>query len=246
MSTASYDKREQAAHHFTDLDQQHEAGKQGVWLFMATEIMMFGGLFVGYFIYRFMYPDTYMAGGDSLAWHLGALNTLVLLFSSGTMAQAVTETMRGNNKKALTYVYITTACALIFMVVKYFEYTAKIDNGMFPGFEMWNAQSAIDYANGHLRADAGFTLANLGAGDVLQPGQVDGKSLKLFFVLYFAMTGLHGFHILVGIGLMLWLVKRLKNNEFGPKYYTAVEGVGLYWHIVDIIWIFLFPLMYLI
>ncbi|MAZ48004.1 MAG: cytochrome C oxidase subunit III [Halobacteriovoraceae bacterium] len=246
MSTASYDKKEQAAHHFKDLNQQHDAGKEGVWLFMATEIMMFGGLFVGYFIYRFMFPDTYMAGGDSLNWYLGAFNTLVLLLSSFTMAQAVTETMKGNNQKAYKLIVVTTLCAFAFMVVKYFEYTAKIDHGLFPGFDMWNAQSAIEYANNHLRSDAGFTLALPAAGETLGAGQVDGSSLKLFFVLYFCMTGLHGLHITIGIGLMFWLMKRLKNNEFGPKYYTAVEGVGLYWHIVDVIWIFLFPLMYLI
>ncbi len=246
MSTASYNKKEQAAHHFDSLDQQHDAGKEGVWIFMATEIMMFGGLFVGYFMYRTLYPQTYMAGGDSLNWYLGALNTLVLLISSFTMAQAVTETMQGNNKKALRLVTITTVCALAFMVVKYFEYTAKIDHGLFPGFNMWDPASAVEYANNHLRSDAGFSLVNLQPGQELAPGQVDGKSLKLFFVLYFCMTGLHGFHILVGVGLMIWIMKRLKNDEFGPKYYTAVEGVGLYWHIVDVIWIFLFPLMYLI
>lgn len=246
MSTASYERKEQAAHHFTDLDQQHNAGKEGVWIFMATEIMMFGGLFVGYFMYRYLYPQTYMAGGDSLNWYLGAFNTIVLLLSSFTMAQAVTETMQGNNKKAFKLVVFTTLCAAAFMVVKYFEYTAKIDNGMFPGFNMWDADKAVAYANDHLRSGAGFSLANITGGETLQAGQVDGASLKLFFVLYFCMTGLHGFHIMIGIGLMFWLMKRLKNDEFGPKYYTAVEGVGLYWHIVDVIWIFLFPLMYLI
>jgi len=231
MSTASYDKKTQAAHHFDSLEQQHEASKQGVWLFMATEIMMFGGLFVGYFIYRFMYHDMYIAGGDSLNWKLGALNTLVLLLSSFTMAQAVTETMKGENKKALKLIYITVACAFAFMVVKYFEYTAKIHHGMFPGFDLWKPDMA--YIAEHLRS--GFSIDN-----------VDPANLRLFFVLYFVMTGLHGLHIIIGIGLMFWIIKRLKNDEFSPKYYTAVEGVGLYWHIVDIIWIFLFPLMYLI
>jgi cytochrome c oxidase subunit 3 len=231
MSTGKVDRRVDHSHHFTSMDQEHEAGKQGVWLFMATEIMMFGGLFVGYFIYRFKYHDMYVAGGDSLNWKLGALNTLVLLISSFTMAQAVTETMKGNNKKALKLVYVTTACAFAFLVVKYFEYTGKIAHGLFPGFEMWKPDMA--YIGSHLRE--GYDIAN-----------IDPSNLRLFYVLYFAMTGLHGIHILIGIGLMFWIMKRLKNNEFGPNYYTAVEGVGLYWHIVDIIWIFLFPLMYLI
>lgn len=216
MSTAKIDKREGHAHHFDSQKDEYDAGKEGVWLFMVTEFMMFGGLFVGYFIYRFMYPGAWMEGGALLDWRLGALNTLVLLFSSFTMAQAVTETMNGNNKKAFRLVAITTVCAFAFMVVKYFEYTGKISHGLFPSEAMWTYDS------------------------------VNGKSLRLFFTVYFCMTGLHGIHILVGIGLMFWIMKRLKNNEFSPKYYTAVEGVGLYWHVVDIIWIFLFPLMYLI
>ena len=233
MSTAKIDRRETHSHHFNTMEQEHEAGKQGVWLFMATEIMMFGGLFVGYFIYRFKYPEMYMVGGDSLNVFQGAGNTLVLLLSSFTMAQAVTETMKNNNAKALKYVIITTLCAATFMVVKYFEYSAKFHHGLFPGLGLWNPD--MEYVASHLRGDAGFNIS-----------AVDPANLRLFFVLYFAMTGLHGFHILVGIGLMFWLMKRLKRNDFNSKYYTAVEGVGLYWHIVDIIWIFLFPLMYLI
>lgn len=210
---------------------EYEAGKEGVWLFMATEIMMFGGLFAGYFIYRFMFHDMYIVGGDTLDWKLGALNTLVLLISSFTMAQAVTETMKGNNPKAFKLVAITTICALVFMVVKYFEYTAKFDLGFFPGLDMWNPD--MEYLKTKVR-------------DVALLENLDTNNLRLFFVLYFAMTGLHGIHIIIGVGLMIWIMKRLKNDEFGPKYYTAVEGVGLYWHIVDVIWIFLFPLMYLI
>lgn len=231
MSTAKIDRRVTHSHHFSSMEQEHEAGKQGTWLFMATEIMMFGGLFVGYFIYRSFSPDMYTVGGDTLNWKLGALNTLVLLISSFTMAQAVTDTMQGNNKKALLKVYITTACAFAFMVVKYFEYTGKISHGLFPGLGLWNPDLA--YIGSHVR-------------DIGLMDNLDTNHLRLFYVLYFCMTGLHGIHIIIGIGLMFWIMKRLKNNEFSPKYYTAVEGVGLYWHIVDIIWIFLFPLMYLI
>ena len=233
MSTAKVDRRVDHSHRFDSMDQEHEAGKQGVWLFMVTELMMFGGLFVGYFIYRFKFHDMYIAGGDSLNWKLGALNTLVLLISSFTMAQAVTEAMKGENRKALRLVVVTTVCAFIFLIVKYFEYTGKINAGLFPGLGLWNGEAALAYVTESVRE--GVNLTNL-----------DHNNLRLFYVIYFAMTGLHGIHILIGIGLMFWLMKRLKNNEFSPKYYTAVEGVGLYWHIVDIIWIFLFPLMYLI
>jgi cytochrome c oxidase subunit 3 len=200
------------------MDQEHEAGKQGTWLFMATELMMFGALFVGYFIYRGKFYDAYVQGGDLLSWKIGGFNTLVLLLSSFTMALAVKDTMEGNNKKAFTKVLITTLCAVTFLVVKFFEYKGKVSTGLFPGFGMWNPDPSLNAL----------------------------PELKLFFTIYFIMTGLHGFHILVGIGLMIWLMKRLKNDEFSPNYYTAVEGVGLYWHIVDVIWIYLFPLLYLI
>lgn len=216
MSTAKVDRRVEHSHHFNSMDQEHESGKQGVWLFMATEVMMFGGLFVGYFIYRALYPEAWIEGGSLLDWKLGAFNTLVLLFSSFTMAQAVTHTMSGENKKAFNMVIITTLCAFAFMVVKYFEYSGKIHHGLFPAVGFWDAAA------------------------------VENEHTRLFLTLYFIMTGLHGIHILVGIGLMFWLLKRLKNDEFSKNYYTSVEGVGLYWHIVDIIWIFLFPLMYLI
>jgi len=216
MSTAKINRKVDHSHHFESQEQEYLSGKEGVWLFMATEIMMFGALFVAYFLYRNIYHDAWIQGGALLDWRMGAFNTLVLLISSFTMAQAVTATMQGKNKVALRLVIVTTLCAVGFLVVKYFEYSHKIHDGLFPGLGLWNNEyMAI-------------------------PGQ------QLFFTIYFLMTGLHGIHILIGIGLMIWLMKRLKNDEFGPKYFTAVEGVGLYWHIVDVIWIYLFPLMYLI
>ena len=233
MSTdnTKIERKDTFSHHFDSQSHEYEACKQGVWLFMVTEFMMFGGLFVGYFIYRAKYPDMYIAGGDSLNWKLGALNTLVLLISSFTMAQAVTDTMKGLNKKALRNVIITVLCAITFLVVKYFEYTAKFHHGLFPATGFWNPD--MSYIASHIR-DTGL-MENFSS-----------DNLRLFYVIYFAMTGLHGLHITIGIGLMIWIMRRLKRDEFGPKYYTAVEGVGIYWHIVDIIWIFLFPLMYLI
>ena len=215
MSTVKVDRRVEHSHHFESMEQEHDSGKQGTWLFMATEVMMFGALFTAYFMYRGKYYDSWVEGGSLLDWKMGAINTVVLLFSSFTMALAVRETQLGNNKKALKHVIFTTVCAFAFLVIKYFEYTGKIHHGLFPSPELW----AYDAQTTHLR---------------------------LFMVVYFIMTGLHGIHILIGIGLMFWLMKRLKNEEFSKDYYTAVEGVGLYWHIVDLIWIYLFPLMYLI
>ncbi len=215
MSTAKVDRRVDHSHHFESMDQEHESGKQGVWLFMATEVMMFGALFTAYFMYRGKFYDSWVEGGALLDWKMGAINTIVLLFSSFTMALAVRETQLGNNKKALKLVVVTTLCAFAFLVIKYFEYSGKIHHGLFPSEAMWSYDAQTN-------------------------------NLRLFMVVYFIMTGLHGIHILIGIGLMFWLMKRLKNEEFSKDYYTAVEGVGLYWHIVDLIWIYLFPLMYLI
>lgn len=215
MSTVKVDRRVDHSHHFSSMEQEHESGKQGTWLFMATEVMMFGALFTAYFMYRGKYYDSWVEGGALLDWKMGAINTIVLLFSSFTMALAVRETQLGNNKKALKHVIFTTLCAFAFLVIKYFEYSGKVHHGLFPSVEMWSYEAQTPH-------------------------------LRLFMVVYFIMTGLHGIHILIGIGLMFWLMKRLKNNEFSKDYYTAVEGVGLYWHIVDLIWIYLFPLMYLI
>jgi cytochrome c oxidase subunit 3 len=224
------DRRVEHSHHFSSMIQEHEAGKQGTWMFMATEVMMFGALFCGYFMYRFLYPDAYVVGGELLNWKLGAANTVVLLLSSFTMALAVRETQLGNNKKAFNMIIITTLCAAFFMVVKYFEYSGKIHAGLFPG--RWvPIPEYMDKINA-IVSEKGLENFKL-------------ENLRLFLVVYFVMTGLHGIHILIGIGLMFWLMKRLKNNEFSKDYYTAVEGVGLYWHIVDLIWIYLFPLMYL-
>jgi cytochrome c oxidase subunit 3 len=224
------DRRITHSHHFPSSHLEHEAGKQGVWMFMATEVMMFGVLFCGYFMYRFKFPDAYVVGGELLDWRLGGLNTLVLLVSSYTMAIAVRETQLGNQKVAFNRIVITTICAFIFMIIKYFEYSGKVHAGLFPG--LWEPTAEyMAKINGIVEAKG---LVNF-----------DLEHLRLFLVVYFVMTGLHGFHILIGIGLMAWLMKRLKNEEFSQSYYTAVEGVGLYWHIVDLIWIYLFPLMYL-
>jgi len=202
------------AHHFTSAEHEHESGKLGVWLFISTEILMFGGLFVAYALFRGMYPEAWKEGSYLLSPGMGFFNTLVLITSSFTMALAVHFIQENDIKKTKINLWLTIFFAMIFMVVKYFEYTHKIHEGMLPN------------------------------GIYFYPGQ--DAHLPLFFGMYFVMTGLHGIHILIGVGLMLWLLYRTKRGDFDSRHYTAVEGVGLYWHIVDIIWIFLFPLYYLI
>lgn len=205
------------AHHFESAEHEYVSGKEGVWLFLTTEILMFGGLFVAYALFKSIYPEMFRAAHTYLDWKLGALNTVVLLTSSLTMALSIHYIQKGENKKAIMNLWITLLCAAGFMVVKYFEYSHKIHVGMVP--------------------NKFFTF-------VLPEGTPD--NLAMFFGLYFVMTGLHGIHVLVGMGLIYWIIHRTKRGDFHPKKYTAVEGVGLYWHLVDLIWIYLFPLLYLV
>ena len=203
------------AHHFANAHEEFEAAKQGMWVFMVTEVLMFGGLFVAYGIVRGLYPEMFHEAHKMLNVSMGALNTIVLICSSVSMAYAVACTQRGMRKPAIVSLCITVALACVFLVVKYFEYAHKFHDGLLPG--------------------GNFTNHEL----------TDPKS-PLFFSIYFMMTGLHGVHILIGIGLITWLIIRSAKKEFSPAYFTPVELVGFYWHFVDLVWIFLFPLLYLV
>jgi cytochrome c oxidase subunit 3 len=204
-------------HHFESADHEFETSKFGMWLFLVTEIMLFGGLFVAYIIFRNLYPEMYHEAAHHLDKVMGAINTVVLLTSSLTMALAIGWVQRNDAKKATRYLVITLLCAATFLVVKYFEYKHKFHDGLLPGAHFDAAKSGIQ----HPKAD-------------------------LFFSLYFMMTGLHGFHVLVGMILIAWMIVRVRRNEFSDKFYFPVECTGLYWHLVDLIWIYLFPLLYLI
>jgi len=202
-------------HHFATKEQQFETSKIGMWLFLATEILMFGGLFAGFTLMQNRFPEAFLLGHEHLDKRLGALNTVVLLISSYTMVMAVHKA-RTNKKKALiTYLSLTITCALIFLGVKYVEYSQKIEHGLLPG---------------HF-----FTFK----------GDPTGHQF-IFFSFYFLMTGVHGFHILVGVLVLFWILARASKGQFSSSYYTPVDLVGLYWHLVDLIWIYLFPLLYLI
>jgi cytochrome c oxidase subunit 3 len=203
------------AHHFESADAEFEASKQGMWVFMVTEVLMFGGLFVAYGIFRGLYPEMFHEAHQYLAVNLGALNTAVLILSSISMAYAVGATQRGQRDRAILSLMLTFVLAGCFLVVKYFEYSHKFHDGLLPGGHFTNTE-------------------------IVHP------KAKLFFSLYFMMTGLHGIHILIGMGLIAWLIKRTANREFSPSFYTPVELVGFYWHFVDLVWIYLFPLLYLV
>lgn len=206
------------AHHFKDADHQYSSSKQGIWLFLCTEILMFGGLFVGYLIYHSLHPEIFHAGSHHLDKVMGALNTVVLLVSSFTMAVAINAVQTGKKNLAIWTLVVTIICALIFLVVKYFEYSHKIHDGLLPG--------------------KFFTSKDPVFNGIQNP--------SMFFGFYFVMTGLHGIHVVAGATLIGWMLIKVLKNKIGPAYYTPVEGVGLFWHVVDLVWIYLFPLLYLV
>src|SRR5271170_358833 len=211
-------------HHFADSEQQAETSKLGMWLFLATEILLFGGLFVGYGISQIKYPDAFLAAHEHLQKPLGFLNTVVLLISSWTMVMGVWSARNNKQKLLQIFLVLTILCACIFLGVKYFEYSHKFEEGLLPPH--WYKAQPGDT----VRDAKGYVSYGYGT----------------FFAFYFMMTGLHGIHILVGIILLSWIAVRANRGEVTKAYYTPVDLIGLYWHLVDLIWIYLFPLYYLI
>jgi cytochrome c oxidase subunit 3 len=207
------------AHHFTDMAQQFDAAKMGMWLFLLTEILLFGGLFCAYAIYSTEHAAMFHSAHKMLDWKMGALNTVVLISSSLTVALAIRSIQLNQRKAAIWLLAVTIACAAVFLVVKYFEYSHKIHLGLLPG--------------------------NLYHYDGSE-GVIVGSNPHIYFGIYFAMTGLHGLHVVIGMIVLGWVLLRLIKGEFNSDYYTPVELGGLYWHLVDLIWIYLFPLLYLI
>ncbi len=202
-------------HHFADSQQQAESAKLGMWLFLVTEILLFGGLFCAYAVFRSWYPDMFYNAHLQLNWVLGGTNTLVLITSSVTMALSIRSIQMNNSRAAMINLVITLLLAGVFLVIKYFEYSHKFHLGQLPG--------------------KFYTFEG-----------IEGTNPHVFFSVYFMMTGLHGFHVLGGMGVIGWLILRTRRGQFSSSYYTPVELTGLYWHLVDLIWIFLFPLLYLI
>ena len=207
------------AHHFNSKEHQYSSAKQGLWLFMATEILMFGAIFAAYAIYRNIYPASFAQGSSFLDWRLGFINTLVLIFSSFTMALAIYYCQTNRHRAAVLNLSLTLVCAFVFLVIKYIEYSGKISHGILPGKFF------------HFHGGEGVHVTS---------------HLALFFSFYFVMTGLHGLHVVVGMALITWMLCKVLRKELHKEYYTPLEGVGIFWHIVDLIWIYLFPILYLI
>jgi cytochrome c oxidase subunit 3 len=214
-SSASAEHNPHVQHHFVDMDQQFDTAKMGMWIFLVTEILFFGGLFAAYIIYRAWYPELYVQASTQLDTIMGGINTVVLIGSSLTVALAIRAAQLNKQKQIVINLGITVLLAIVFMVIKYFEYTHKFHLGIYPG--------------------AYYTFEGIAH-----------PQANIFFSIYYMMTGLHGLHVVIGIGLMIWLMVKANKGTFGSDYYAPVEMTGLYWHLVDIIWIFLFPLFYLI
>ncbi len=304
------------AHHFESAQQEFDAGKLGIWIFLVTEVLFFGGLFVAYAVYRSNHPEVFVYAHQFLDKNLGAINTVVLILSSLSMAWAVRCAQLGQKRGLLWCLTLTLICAGFFLGVKAVEYSAKWDEGLLwagsfnPNFEhhegfawsrtlvllaspawiglplmlvagglgkllgrrklatsgwVWAAtlgafligagmghalprwlapRSATDH-HGHVAV----TATSLNGGETKSHEREDSKPPALagvFFSIYFVMTGIHAVHILAGMGVIGWLVCGSCGGRFGPRYFAPVEYVGLYWHVVDLVWIFLFPLLYLI
>ncbi len=204
---------------FETMDQQRESASLGMWVFLVTEVLFFGGMFMTYTLNRSTYPVIFAEASKSIRLSLGAVNTVVLIGSSLTMAMAVWASQAGKKKLIPIFIILTLVLGTVFLGIKAVEYHDKYVEHHIPGLN-FNFEKGADVAtNAHA---------------------------QLFFSLYFAMTGLHALHMVIGAGLLLWLLKESLRGRFTPQYNTPVELVGLYWHFVDIVWIFLFPLLYLI
>jgi cytochrome c oxidase subunit 3 len=206
------------AHHFESFEQQREASFFGMWVFLITEIMFFGGLFAAYVVYRSAHQEAFHIGSSMLDIGWGSFNTVVLIGSSLTMALSVWAAQTSRRKLIVVFLLLTVVLGSTFLGVKAIEYSHKFHEHLIPGPHF--------------------------AMEEFPPDQA--PYVQMFFNLYFLMTGLHALHMVIGIGLLLTLVVMAARGAFTPENHNLVEGVGLYWHFVDIVWIFLFPLLYLL
>ena len=239
-------------HHFETMAQQKEAATLGMWVFLLTEVLFFGGLFFAYFIYRIWYFDAFAEASRTLAIGWGALNTAVLILSSLTMALAVRAAQTNEQKAIVRWLILTMILGAVFLGVKVIEYADKFEHRHVPGPNfVWESEHAASggtaAADEHGGAEAAAAVA---AGTGHRPAGHGGLDLQrltqIYFSLYFTMTGLHALHMIVGIGIMLVITRMAAKGTFSESYYTPVEIAGLYWHFVDLVWIFLFPLLYLV
>lgn len=207
--------RSRLAHHFEDMEQQREAAGLGMWAFLVTEVLFFGGLFIAYMVYRAQFPEAFAEASQQLNVFLGAVNTGVLLASSLTMALAVHAAQEGKKIITVRYLTATLVLGLVFLGIKAVEYSHKFHENLFPG--------------------AGFQFHGS-----------DPVHAQIYFTLYFMMTGVHAAHMIIGAIVLVFLIAFTLRGNYSAEHYSPVENFGLYWHLVDIVWIFLYPLLYLI
>ncbi len=230
--------------HFKSPDQQKEAAALGMWVFLVTELLFFGGLFLAYTINRMAFGPAFGLGSNTLDIKLGGFNTVVLIMSSLTMAMAVWSAQVGKKPWVTIFLIATLLLGGTFLGVKVVEYKQKFDHHLIPshGFDLsYRAAHPAPTDNPQAMAAEKEELEK-----ALEKDPDINAHAQLYFSLYFAMTGVHALHMIVGAGLILWLIKNSMAGRYSPQYNTPVEIVGLYWHFVDIVWIYLFPLLYLI
>jgi len=222
-------------HHFQDLEQQKEASLLGMWIFLATEILFFGVLFTVYTVYRSLYSSAFASASAHLDWRLGAFNTVVLICSSLTMALAVRAAASGARRAVVAWLFLTVLLGSAFLGVKFVEYRGKI----LPCLGAPRQAGERPY-EGCLFPGPRFD------SEELKIQAADSGRAQIYYSLYFGMTGLHATHMIIGIPILSVLALLAHRGRYTPRYHTPVELTGLYWHFVDIVWIFLFPLLYLI
>lgn len=213
-------------HHFENLEQQREAGTLGMWVFLVTEIMFFGGMFFAYTLYRTKFPEAFASASNHLSLPLGTVNTAVLIVSSFTMALAVYSAQTGKRRNLVVCLALTILLGVTFLGIKAVEYHEKYVDHLIPGRLM--PGRPFDASSVHLL-----------------PGAAK-QNVEMFYWIYFAMTGMHAVHMIIGVALLSVILFFAARGKYGPEYHNPVEISGLYWHFVDIIWIFLFPLLYLL
>ena len=249
------------AHHFESVEQQKQSAYLGMWLFLAQEIMFFGGLFLGYTFYRAQFAEAFMAGSYELSIGWGGFNTIVLIGSSLTMALGVRAAQQGRTNGIILWLVGTLFLGSVFLGVKVIEYRAKFEHHLVPGESFHYVGHGRFHVEGMDPAEAHGGHGGGGGDDAARAveapsgGEADDdshvvtvkeKHVEMFYSFYFLMTGMHALHMIIGAGLIVWLLVLTVRGRFSSAYYTPIELFGLYWHFVDIVWIFLFPLLYLI
>jgi cytochrome c oxidase subunit 3 len=239
------------AHHFEDMGQQRSSATLGMWTFLGTEVMFFGGLIGSYLVYRFTTPDVWAAASRQLNVTIGTVNTVVLLTSSLMVALAVHAGETGDQKKQVRFLILTGVLGALFMVFKAYEYYEEYEKHLLPGPHFSTAALKLPEeppppnASREVLHEAERTMQTASVLSVT-PSQFVARRAQMFFVFYFTMTGLHLLHMVIGLGLVTWVTLLARQGRFTAHYHVPLETVGLYWHFVDIVWVFLYPLLYLV